>query len=39
MHRAFAVGIEQKVADCHFAAERYMRKNLLHGPRGVHRLA
>ena len=39
MHRAFAIGIEQKMADRHFAAECNMRKNLLHGPRGIHRFA
>ena len=36
VHRAFAIGIEQKMANCHFAAESDMRKNLLHGPCRIH---
>src|SRR6478672_11978961 len=35
----FAIGIEQLMPDCHFAAERNVRKNLLHGPSRIHRLA
>jgi len=36
MYGAFAIGIEKKMTNCHFAAESNMWKNLLHGPRGIH---
>ena len=39
MHRAFAVGIKQKMADRYLAAERNVRKHLLHGPRSIDSLA
>ena len=39
VHRAFAVGIQQQVSHRDLAAERDVRKDLLHGPGRVHRLA
>ena len=36
---ALAIRVEQKMSDCHLAAEGDMREHLLHGPRGVHGLA
>jgi hypothetical protein len=39
MHRAFAVGIEQKMANRYLASESNVRKHLLHGPRSIDSLA
>ena len=39
VHGACAIGVEQKMADGHFAPEGDVRKDLLHGPGRFHRLA